>query len=103
LLRFPTVGKDAVEWSLVQPFVDELQATYPDVDVMAECRKALFKIQHGKVTRKTARGMEKFLIAWMERSQNSSRRAVVQGADGDPRGNMQAVRDYMEGSFGHAT
>jgi hypothetical protein len=69
ILTFPTNGKPA-EWRLRQAFVDELAALYPSLDVVAECRKSLAKIEAGAVTRKTANGMKRFLFSWMDRGTN---------------------------------
>ncbi len=79
VLVFPTVGRGPREWALTQAFLDELAGLYPNVNVLAECQKALLKIRNKAVTAKTARGMPKFLYSWMDRTQNSSRAG---GGDG---------------------
>jgi hypothetical protein len=79
VLVFPAVGKGPSEWSLTQAFIDELKGLYPNVNVLAESKKALLKIRDKAVTAKTARGMPRFLYSWMERSQNASRAG---GGDG---------------------
>lgn len=95
LLLFPTVGNGPKHWGITSSFVDELSAGFPNVDVLSECRKALTKINAGAVTKKTARGMPKFLAAWMDRAQNSSR-SDRPAANSDPRGNMALINRMMQ-------
>ena len=95
ILVFPTVGRGPAEWPLTQAFVKELQAVYPNVNVVCECRKALLKIRKKAVTAKTAKGMPKFLTSWMDRTQNYSRSGAASGGD-DPRGNMAAMQQYLD-------
>lgn len=71
VVTFPTAGKEPT-WELRQSFIDELTRLFPNVAVAAEADKALVKINRGIVAKKTARGMEKFLMSWMERAQNSA-------------------------------
>ena len=79
VLVFPTVGRGPKEWALTQAFLKELVGIYPNVNVLAECKKALSKIRRKAVPAKTAGGMPNFLYLWMDRTQNSSR---VGGSDG---------------------
>jgi hypothetical protein len=72
LTTFPTSGKQTA-WDLRQSFVDELSRLFPNVTVANEAEKALMKINRGMVPKKTARGMERFLMTWMERAQNGAR------------------------------
>lgn len=67
LLEFPTVG-DVKAWTLTQPHVTQWQADYPNIDVFAECRKARAWVLADLARRKTARGMEKFLVRWFGRT-----------------------------------
>lgn len=101
VLMFPTVGRGPSEWAMTQAFFDELVGLYPNVDVLAECKKALLKIRNKAVTAKTARGMPRFLYAWMDRSQNASRAG---GGDGSrqrslPTGSGQVHPDDVGGGF----
>lgn len=72
LLLYPTVG-DETGWRLRQAQVDEWATAYPNVDVMAECRRALAWVKANPGRRKTARGMPKFINAWLARSVDSGR------------------------------
>lgn len=73
LLLFPTVGQGGTEWRLRKPQVDEWQAAYPNLDVLAECRKALAWLNANPGRRKTARGMPRFLVTWCSRAVDSGR------------------------------
>jgi hypothetical protein len=74
VLTFPTVGDVHVtSWALIPSQIAEWEVAYPNVDVLAEARKALVWVQANPVKRKTARGMPKFLVAWLTRSVDSNR------------------------------
>ena len=70
LLTFPTTGNPK-EWSLTQTKLDEWQGTYATIDVLGRCKVALQWIKDNPSKRKTARGMPRFLSAWMERDSNN--------------------------------
>ena len=70
VLTFPVVGQKGPTWDLSQAQIDAWQQSYPDVDILAECRKALAWVQANR--RKTARGMPRFLVAWLNRATNAS-------------------------------
>lgn len=75
LLEFPIVGKTPGPWPLTKPFVDDLAAAFPGVDVMAEARKALVWLNANPTKRKTFAGAGRFLVGWVSRSVNSGRAA----------------------------
>lgn len=70
LLEFPCVGVQPV-WRLTAAKVAEWEQLYPDIDVLAECRKALAWVRANH--RKTASGMERFLVGWLSRETNRRR------------------------------
>lgn len=72
LLVFPVSGNDK-DWLLSEAFLEEQRPLYPGVDVLIEFKKALQWLKANPTRKKTARGMPKFLIGWLERSQNKSR------------------------------
>ncbi len=74
VLVFPCVGK-VTEWYLFPSKLAEYRETYPGIDVLAECRKALQWCRDNKKNQKTAQGMPKFLGGWLGRNQD---RAPVQ-------------------------
>jgi hypothetical protein len=67
LLTFECFGK-VKSWSLTQAHVDEWHAAYPALDILAEARKALAWIGAAPDRRKTARGMPRFLVGWLNRA-----------------------------------
>jgi uncharacterized protein YdaU (DUF1376 family) len=67
LLVFPCVGAPAI-WPLTEHFVAELRRLYPTINPLAQCELAKSKIERKAVSPKTARGMPKFLFAWMDRA-----------------------------------
>lgn len=75
-LIFPTVGSPA-NWPLLMPLVARWQDAFPGVDVGAECKVALEWCKANPAKQKTARGMERFLFAWLERCQNRGGRSPL--------------------------
>jgi uncharacterized protein YdaU (DUF1376 family) len=69
VLIFPVTGKGPSTWGLTESLVAEWTAAFPALDVLAESRKALVWIQANR--RKTARGMPRFLVAWLNRATNT--------------------------------
>ncbi|MFH2114133.1 MAG: hypothetical protein ABIJ86_06480 [Spirochaetota bacterium] len=74
ILTFPIVGRGSKEWHLIESKLREYKESYPGIDVMAECRKALQWCRDIPAKRKTAQGMPKFLNGWLGRSQNNGAR-----------------------------
>lgn len=72
-LEFPTTGPGGSSWRLRRVQVDEWRATYPGVDVLAECRRALAWVKANPGRKKTAKGMPKFLLSWLSRAVDSGR------------------------------
>jgi hypothetical protein len=71
VLTFPTVGKRRKEWHLCESKLTEYRESFPDLDVLAECRKALQWCRDNPTKRKTATGMPPFLTRWLGKAQNS--------------------------------
>jgi hypothetical protein len=70
ILTFPTSGKGAKEWHLIESKLAEFREAFPALDVYAECRKALCWVNANPGNKKTASGMARFLFGWLSRSQN---------------------------------
>jgi uncharacterized protein YdaU (DUF1376 family) len=83
LLTFQTVGKTK-EWFLTEAFLKPLKEAYPDLNVLAECKRALAWVLGSPRHRKTASGMGKFLTAWMGRAQNNGSRLINDTSQGEP-------------------
>jgi hypothetical protein len=69
LLVFPTIGNGPRFWNFTEVHRGELASAYENtLDVMTEARKALVWVKADLGRRKTARGMMKFLIGWMNKA-----------------------------------
>jgi len=64
---FPCVGADK-DWSLTGPQLQDWCELYPNLDIPAECSKALAWVLADSKRRKTASGMPRFLVNWFNRS-----------------------------------
>jgi hypothetical protein len=69
LLVFPCRGEPS-NWGLTAEQVEKWKQLYPGLDVLAECRKALAWVEANGS--KTAGGMTRFLVKWLNRATNSS-------------------------------
>jgi hypothetical protein len=67
VLMFPVVGQHD-PWMPTDEQVTQWQALYPDLDVAQELRKALAWTVANPSNRKTARGMPRFLVSWLNRA-----------------------------------
>jgi hypothetical protein len=76
LLVFPCVGMPST-WPLTEHFVAELRRLYPTINPLAQCELAKSKIERKAVSTKTARGMPKFLFAWMDRASDRPTRSPL--------------------------
>jgi hypothetical protein len=72
---FSTIGTGARSWTLTNEQAARWQASFPGVDVMAECQRALAWVEADPRRRRTARGMPRFLVAWLNRATDRPRRA----------------------------
>ncbi len=72
LLEFPCVGKEK-SWKLTRAKLQQLQEAFPDLDALAECRKAKGWVEANPQRRKTSRGMMRFLFGWLSRAQDSGK------------------------------
>lgn len=73
ILNFPTVGNNGKPWPLLQSKINEYAETYPHLDIVYHCRKALQWCVDNPSKRKTIRGMPAFLNRWLERAQNTGK------------------------------
>lgn len=64
-MRFPTIGSD---WILTEEQLITLRETYPGLDVVRECQKAMLWLTVNPTRRKTAKGMPRFLVSWLNRA-----------------------------------
>ena len=74
-MAFPVRDRAVKEWALRADKLGEYQETYPEMDVLAECRKALQWILDNPRRRKTPGGMTRFLGSWLAKANDSGRAA----------------------------
>lgn len=72
-LNFPVVGGGPTEWPLLESNLDEFEKAYPGVDVRGESRKAALWCEKNPSRRKTPAGMDRFLMNWFSKAQNSTK------------------------------
>ena len=70
VLVYPAAGVPAA-WHLRQSQIREWVGLYPGLDVETECRNALAWV--GANRKKTAGGMKRFLVNWLNKATNSQR------------------------------
>jgi hypothetical protein len=90
VLTFPCSGKktDPREWHLGKAKLAEYAESFPGVDALAECRKALQWCRDNPSKRKTARGMTAFLSRWLSSAQDRGGFTNGQAANGQARGSV---------------
>jgi hypothetical protein len=71
VLTFPCVGTGAKTWALRESKLAEYRESYPGLDALAECKKALQWARDNPRKRKTAGGMAAFLTKWLNKAQNA--------------------------------
>lgn len=80
-MEFPVVGKGPKLWPLSIAQIEGWSKDYPNLDVWQEMREARAWTVANPGRRKTASGMSRFLVAWLNRSVD--RRAAVDRRDQD--------------------
>lgn len=93
VMVFPCNGPGAREWPLDEAKLAEYRESFPGIDVLAQCRAARQWCIDNPARRKTPRGMPAFLTRWLTREQNKAASATK--SNGDPRGNMGQLREYL--------
>ena len=69
MTKFTFIIKGDKWWTLTQKFYDELKKAYPQHDVDAELRKMVLWCRKNTRKRKSAGGMSRFILGWMNRSE----------------------------------
>lgn len=97
LLVFPCLSgkrKGSTTWELTSDRLAEWEVAYPEMDILAEGRKALAWIQANSL--KTHDGMPAFLVKWFNRGQDAGR-FVRRGVEPSPlRGRTAGEREAYE-------
>lgn len=74
VLEFPVKGNPSKPtWSFVQSHLERLERAFPDLDIVSQAKQALEWTFANPGKQKTASGMPKFLLGWMQTAQNSGR------------------------------
>ena len=73
VLIFQTVGTGPNTWNLTARQLKAWSGAYPGLDVAAECRKAWAWVDADGQRRKTAGGMRKFLVRWLNKATDQRR------------------------------
>lgn len=68
-ISLPT-NKNGEMFEVAQPYVDELKALFPAVDVEQQLRSMWAWFDSNPVKRKTKSGMKRFITGWLSRDQN---------------------------------
>lgn len=68
-LAFPCDGTTPT-WSVTREQLAQWERLYPHLDVLSECRKALAWIEANVSKRKTAGGMPRYIVKWLNRAQD---------------------------------
>ena len=80
LMQFPCKGNPN-QWPLHQSKLREYEETFPDIDIIAECRKARQWCVDNPRKRKTTGGMTRFLSSWITSANNKGTAALRDGPE----------------------
>jgi len=96
-LTFPVVGQGGPVWLLREAQIAAWQALYPNIDILAEARHALAWIDANPTKRKTAGGMLKFLVSWLNRAVDAPRSRGPTMITGSLKtaGNRDAIAEFL--------
>lgn len=72
-------------WWVTQEQIVDWEASFPSLNIPAQCREALAWVKASPERRKTVRGMAKFLVGWFARSQNRGGQRAGHGSRIDRR------------------
>ncbi|MBS6447540.1 MAG: hypothetical protein KH382_08105 [Clostridiales bacterium] len=81
------------EYGITAEDFDTWQSAYPAVDVLGDLKKMRAWLDANPTRRKTARGIKRFIVGWLERSQNSAPR---QGTSTGEQSNNVFMQIYEE-------
>lgn len=90
-------GSKATEWEIPQPLLDEFVEAFPELDIRRVLQGCAFKLKNGAVSKKSARGMPRFLWDWFQREMRSVRPSG-QSTIEDPAAYADRVSKNMKGA-----
>lgn len=82
VMRLPCVGSGPKEFEVSEDQVAKWVIDFPHVDVLEQLRKTRPWLEANPSRRPTHRGMLRFLVSWLSRAQDSSRRAPARQTTG---------------------
>lgn len=85
-------------WTLTEPQLAGWQELYPTLDCLFECKKASAWLEANPQRRKTARGMSRFLLNWLNRANDNPNTPKIQPTDN---GNGTQNHGLWLGKFDH--
>jgi hypothetical protein len=100
VLAFPCAGKTPA-WTLTEGHIATWAGLYEGLKVEAECRKALAWILADTKRRKTAGGMERFLVGWLNRANDNGSHGHAAPRETVEEHNRRAGQEWLR-SKGHS-
>jgi hypothetical protein len=73
LLSLPCVGNGPREWPVTAATIARWREAFPTLDLLQEARKMRLWLQENPAKCKTFKGMGRFALGWLERTQNGAR------------------------------
>lgn len=71
LVELPLI--DGSKYPVLQEYADSLAPAYPALDVDVQFHKMVAWLDANPKNRKTAKGIKRFIVGWLERGQNGAR------------------------------
>lgn len=94
-LVFTCAGGSPV-WALTEGQATTWEGSFPGIDVRRECRQAQAWLEASPSRKKTAKGMARFLVGWLGRSQNRGG-GVARAAGSKTANNLDNIRQWHGG------
>ena len=89
----PLLGGDMHEISKQQ--VSEWQQAFPGVDVKSELKRMKVWMDANPTRKKTPKGINRAIVSWLTRSQDSGRTITMGGTNGKQAGKIESNRDIL--------
>lgn len=79
-------GTEEEQFPITQSQIDEWQEAYPSLDCLQQVKQARLWLKANPAKRKTYKGMERFITAWLRRQHDSGVSAIPSNPAGQRRG-----------------
>ena len=90
---FELILNGGIKYPITQSQIDRWMEAYPGVDVYQALRSMGAWLEANPAKRKTARGINRFIVNWLERDQNSGKNPRKDGANNGTSNNTSSVWD----------